>query len=184
MSHVLPILFSMLLFTTSLQAAKGPRVKKDIEFANVGGTDISSTDTDSTNWNLGLVYRYPFRNRSAKANYAIAKISTEKSDIALQSVEQDIRVDVRRSVRETKSGIQRVAAARKNAELQNKKLEAEQKKYDNGMSTSFEVLTFQNDLADAELSQIRAALDYVKSLTALERSKGTLLEARGLSLGN
>ena len=101
----------------------------------------------------------------------------------MQNQEQDIRVDVRISARSVESGIKRVEAARKNVELQQKKLEAEQKKFDNGMSTSFEVLTFQNDLADAELGRIRAALDYVKSLTALERSKGTLLEARNLSLG-
>jgi len=44
------------------------------------------------------------------------------------------------------------------------------------------VLTFQNDLADAELSLIRAGLDYVKALTALEKAKGTLLEARHLGL--
>jgi acetyl esterase/lipase len=40
MSHVLPIVFSMLLFATSLYAAKGPRVKKDIEFANVDGKSL------------------------------------------------------------------------------------------------------------------------------------------------
>ena len=81
------------------------------------------------------------------------------------------------------SGIKRVEAADKNVDLQREKLDAEQKKFDNGMSTSFEVLTFQKDLADAELRMINAALDYTKSLTALERSKGTLLEARDLSLG-
>ena len=97
--------------------------------------------------------------------------------------EQTVRIDVRRSVRAVDSGIKRVAAARENVRLQTEKLEAEQKKFENGMSTSFEVLTFQNDLADAELALIRAALDYTRALTGLERSKGTLLQARGLSLG-
>jgi outer membrane protein TolC len=144
---------------------------------------FTTTDSEETDWRVGLRYTYAFRNRTSKANYAIAKLNTEKSDVGLQNIEQEIRVDVRRSARNLESGLQRVEAARKNVELQEKKLEAEQKKFDNGMSTSFEVLTFQNDLADAELGQIRAALDYLKSLTALERSKGTLLEARGLSMG-
>ena len=65
---------------------------------------------------------------------------------------------------------------------QQKKLDAERRKFGNGMSTSFEVLSFQRDLADAELAEIRAALDYVKALTGLERAKGTLLESRGLAL--
>ena len=91
-------------------------------------------------------------------------------------------VEVRRAVRGVESGIKRVEAARVNVGLQQKKLDAEQKKFENGMSTSFEVLTFQNDLADAELSEIRARLDYLKALTALERSQGTLLESHGLSI--
>jgi len=66
--------------------------------------------------------------------------------------------------------------------LQTEKLEAEQKKYENGMSTSFQVLQFQNDLANSELSRIRAYLDYINSLAGLERAKGTLLESYGLSL--
>jgi outer membrane protein TolC len=145
--------------------------------------DSTSTESDDIDWSVGLRYTYTIRNRAAKANYAIAKLNTEKSDLGLRNTEQEIRVEVRRSVRNLESGLRRVEAAEKNVELQEKKLEAEQKKFDNGMSTSFEVLTFQNDLADAELSEIRAALDYVKSQTALEQSKGTLLEARGLSLG-
>jgi outer membrane protein TolC len=142
----------------------------------------TTTNSEDTNWSIGLRYTYSFRNRAAKADYAIAKHTTEKSDIALRNLEQTIRVDVRRAVRNVESGKQRIRAARKNTELQQEKLNAEEKKYDNGMSTSFEVLTFQNDLADAELRQIQAGLDYAKSLTALELAKGTLLEARGLRL--
>jgi len=142
----------------------------------------TTTDTDGLDWRIGLSYSVPLKNRQAKANYAIATLNREKAEIALQNVEQTVRVEVRQAARNVESGIKRVAAARKNVELQQEKLDAEQKKFENGMSTSFEVLTFQNDLADAELALIRAALDYVKAQTALERVKGTLLESRGLSL--
>ncbi len=100
----------------------------------------------------------------------------------MRNQEQLIRVDARRSVRAVVSGIKRVQAARKNVELQEKKLDAEQKKFENGMSTSFEVLTFQSDLADSQLALIQAGLDYARALTSLERSKGTLLESRGLAV--
>jgi len=104
--------------------------------------------------------------------------------ISLQDIEQTVRVEVRRAVRAVESGIKRVEAAQINVELQREKLDAEQKKFQNGMSTSFEVLTFQNDLADAELGEIRARLDYIKAVAALERSKGTMLESRGLTLAS
>ena len=142
----------------------------------------STSDNEGTNWRVGLLYRYPLRNRQAKADYAIARLNREKGVTAIQQAEQTIRVDVRTAVRNVDSGVQRVEAARKNVELQQKKLDAEQKKFENGMSTSFEVLTFQNDLANAELAEIRARLDYIKSLAALERATGTLLEARGMQI--
>ncbi len=150
-----------------------------------GGLGESITEIpklNNYNWATGLTYTIPIGNRAAKASYKVSTLNREKSEIELQSAEQDVRVDVRIAVRNVDAGIKRVAAARANVDLQRKKLEAEQKKFDNGMSTSFEVLTFQNDLADAELALIRAALDYIKSIAALEKAQGTLLEARGLTL--
>jgi outer membrane protein TolC len=138
----------------------------------------------SPQWFVSLAYAYPFGNRAAKSSYAISKINSEKSEIALESVMQDVRVDVRRSARAVESGYERVVAARKNTELQTKKLEAEQKKFDNGMSTSFEVFTFQTDLRNAQLLLIQAMLDYNKALADLERAKGTLLESKGLKLAD
>ena len=133
-------------------------------------------------WSATLVYRVPIGNRAAKANYATARLSREQSEIDLQNTVQTVRVEVRRAVRAVTSGFKRLEAARVNGALQLKKLEAEQKKYENGMSTTFEVRLFQNDLSEAELSRIRAGLDYARALTALERVKGTLLESHNLSI--
>ena len=145
---------------------------------------ISDTNTDASgdSWSVGLVYRYPLKNRQAKANHAIARINLEKSDVALRSAEQEIRVDVRTAGRNVDSGSKRVAAARANTTLQRKTLEAEQRKFENGMSTSFEVLRIQTDLSDARLAEIQAILAYMKALADFERAKGTLLQARGLAL--
>jgi outer membrane protein TolC len=145
---------------------------------------VDTVDRQSPDWGIALIYSYPIGNRAAKSSYAVSKINTEKSEIALESVLQDVRVDVRRSARAVESGYERVVAARKNTELQTKKLEAEQKKFDNGMSTSFEVFTFQTDLRNAQLSLIQALLDYNKALADLERAKGTLLESKGLTLAD
>jgi len=176
--------------TLNLEAAIRPATQEDTERlveilqpAQPNPSD-TTTDSESTDWRVGLLYSYPLRNRRAKASYAIARLTTEKGVAAVQQAEQTIRVDVRVAARNVESGVQRVEAARKNVELQQKKLDAEQKKFENGMSTSFEVLTFQNDLANAELAEIRAKLDYVKALAAFDRATGTLLEARGLQIGS
>lgn len=144
-------------------------------------TDINSGE-GGPDWSVGLVYSYPIGNRAAKATAANAEISNERSKVAVLSAEQDVRVDVRSAVRAVESGAKRVAAAHSNTILQQKTVDAELKKFENGMSTSFEVLRIQTDLTNAQVAEIRAVLDYNKSLANLERAKGTLLDSKGLKL--
>jgi len=160
--------------------------------ANYGpsGTSVGSMDEAIAralqrfefSWSTQLLYSVPIGNRAAKASFAQARLSREQSEVDLQNQEQTIRVEVRRAARAVDSGFKRFEAAQSNVVLQRKKLEAEQKKFENGMSTTFQVRQFQNELSEAELSWIRAGLDYAKGLTALERAQGTLLESRGLAL--
>ncbi|HEX6849763.1 MAG TPA: TolC family protein [Candidatus Polarisedimenticolaceae bacterium] len=133
-------------------------------------------------WSVELQYKFPIGNRAAKAAAANATLEREKAEASLLNAEQTVRVDVRTAVRNVESGAKRVKAAEASTILQRKTLDAEQKKFDNGMSTSFEVLRIQTDLSNARVAEIRAKLDYMKSLADLERAQGTLLEARGLKL--
>lgn len=157
----------------------------DIRSAIVGGpggaTVLTQTD-QGFDWSVAVVYGYPIGNRAAKANYAVAELTRQQSEVNMAAQEQDIRVDVRAAVRNVESGVKRVQAAQAATVLQRKTLEAEQKKFENGMSTSFEVLRIQTDLSNAQLAEIRAVLDYNKALADLERAQGTLLGARGLVL--
>ncbi len=139
-------------------------------------------DIENRRWTAALNYTIPLGNRAARAQYRMASLERQRAELELHNLEQSIVVEVRRAARAVESGFKRVEAARANVVLQRKKLEAEQKKFENGMSTSFEVLSFQADLANAELAEIRARIDYNKALAALERAQGSLLEARGLRL--
>jgi len=133
-------------------------------------------------WSVGAEFSIPIRNRAAKANAAVAALERQRAELQIQNLEQSVRVEVRTAARGVTSGEERIAAARKNVELQERKLDAERKKFENGMSTSFEVLTFQTDLANAQLRLIQAVIEYSKARVELERVTGTLLEARGMRL--
>lgn len=167
-------------------AASTPKDDQEIRTTIISGGAVNPTRVDQTDnsfdWSVALVYGYPIGNRAAKANYAIATLNREKTETGLANEEQSIRVDVRAAVRAVQAGVKRVQAAQANTVLQRKTLDAEQRKFENGMSTSFEILRIQTDLSNAQLSQIRAVLDYNKALADLERAQGTLLEARGLRL--
>jgi len=168
--------------TLDLTAVFNPD-RQDSDFVQTLPLPLNTNiETDSTDWRVGLIYGYPLGNRQAKADYSIATLNREKGEVDLQNVQQTVRVDVRTAARNVESGAKRIAAARANTQLQRKTLEAEQKKFDNGMSTSFEVLRIQTDLSDAQVREIQALLDHAKAVADLERAKGTLLEARGLTL--
>jgi len=134
----------------------------------------------NTNWTVGFEWRYAFGNRAGRADYSKRRIALNEAELGLLKAEQLVRVQVRRAVRAVETDAKRAQASTVNVRLQEKKVEAEQKKYENGMSTSFEVLTFQNDLAAAESGLVSALSDYNKSLTALAHTTGTLLEDRGI----
>jgi outer membrane protein TolC len=135
-------------------------------------------DRNQTSWTVTLNLSVPIGNRLAQAGFLNAEHALNQSRYDLQRLEQVARVEVRNAVRTVETDLKRVKAAQVNVRLQREKLAAEQKKFENGMSTSFQVLQFQTDLATAESRENQAIVDYNKSLAELERVKGTLLEAR------
>ena len=71
------------------------------------------------------------------------------------------------------SNLKRVEAAVAARELAEKRLEAEQSKFEVGMTTNFFVVQAQRDLRDAQNSELRALADYRKSLVTFERVAGS-----------
>ena len=74
---------------------------------------------------------------------------------------------------QVESTLKRLEAARAARELSEKRLENEQSKFEVGMSTNFFVVQAQRDLLDAQITELRAALDYQKALVAFERVQQT-----------
>ena len=73
-------------------------------------------------------------------------------------------------------GAAAVDAATASMVLAERNVEAEQTKFDNGLSTNFQLSQIQEDLANAQLALIRAHLDYRKSMVGYREATGTLLD--------
>jgi len=157
---------------------------EDVALRPLGFNDSASEvfNNDIYDWTVGLRFSIPIGNRSAKATAARSKVRYEQSQMSLEDTERGILVEVRVAVRSVETFQKSVDAARANVLLQRKKLEAEQKRYDNGMSTSFQVLTFQNDLTAALNQEIAAITAYNKSLAALGRATATIAQKRGVTI--
>ena len=119
-------------------------------------------------WTFGVQIGYPLGASTSHANLERAKLEYQQAQTQLKSMELQVATQVRESARNVQTNQKRVLSARASRELQEKKLEAEEKKQAAGMSTSFFVFQAQRDLAQARTAEIQAISDYNKSLVDLE----------------
>jgi len=145
------------------------------------GRDIRNLFSgDTRNITLGVAISFPFKNKTAEANLAGARIQKEQLQASVRSQEQIVEVDVRNSAQAVESARQRVLSAREarvNAEAQ---LEGEQRLYQVGRSTTFLLFQRENALANARASELRAETDYNKALADLQRATSTTLRANNV----
>src|SRR5690349_13034466 len=145
------------------------------------GRDLRNLFGGNTyNVTVGVAIQFPFKNKTAEANLAGARIQKEQLQASVRSQEQIIEVDVRNSAQAVESARQRVLSAREarvNAEMQ---LEGEQRLYQVGRSTTFLLFQRENALANARASELRAETDYNKALADLQRATSTTLRANNV----
>ncbi len=131
---------------------------------------------------VGLALALPIGNRSARADAVIAEARKRQLATSYDQTRQRVAVEVRNAILGLDTATQRIEAARAGLAAARTQLEAETDRFAAGLSTNFFVLTRQNDLARAEVTETSALTDYRIALTALARSTGTLLEERGIRI--
>ena len=138
-----------------------------------GSYGTALTDSFSTNfydWELGLKLSYPIGNRSANAQLTASRLNKAKQILSIKSLEKEIILEIRESIRQLKTDAKRIKASQIANKLAKEKLNAEEKKFEVGLSTSFNVLEFQDDLAQAESNQIKTIIDYNQSKVRFRQS--------------
>ncbi len=156
--------------------------KVGIDVDNYGNSIDDLRRGANKDWQVTMALGIPVGNRQAIANFTAADYALTQAQKGIETLELAARVQVRDAVRAVQTTLKRVKAAQVNVRLQKEKLAAEQKKFENGMSTSFQVLQFQNDLFTAQVRENLAMVDYNKAQVELERVQGTLLEARRVEM--
>jgi outer membrane protein TolC len=120
-------------------------------------------------WNVQVQFSYPIGTSSQEASYARAKIQLQQTQAQMRSTELQVATDVTSAALAVQNSLLAVQAAAATRELRQRQLEAEQSKFDVGMSTNYQVVQFQRDLADALNSELRAILNYRKALVEFQR---------------
>ena len=150
-----------------------------------GSYGNSLTDSLSTNyydWEIGVKFSYPLGNRAAKSKLSTSRLEKAQLILGIKDLEKEIILDIREAVRQLKTDSKRIKASTVAKQLAEEKLKAEEKKFEVGLSTSFNVLKFQEDLAEAQSNEIKTILDYKQSRIRFRRSTASTLKYHDVTL--
>lgn len=129
-----------------------------------------------------LTLTLPLRNRSAQAVHVRALLEQRQLETQMQQLKNAALLDVRNSYINLTQDRAQVAAASKARQLQQETFDAEQKKYQLGAATTYEVIQTQRDLTTAQANEIRALANLEEAKANYERALGRTLEVNHVTI--
>jgi len=173
------------VFTYGLAGSLVPTATGTPSAYLIGGYGQAIRNLGSVNTgtiSVGAAIQIPLHNRTAKANLANSRIQGEQLVATIQSQEQAVEVEVRNAVQAVDTAQRQVSTARaatKSAEIQ---LAGEMKRYQAGMSTTFIIFQFEDQLVTARTAELRAEANYSQALANLQRATSTTLRANQVTV--
>jgi outer membrane protein len=140
---------------------------------------VNSTAPDK---GVGLTLNIPLRNRAAQATQIRSELEYQQAQMRLQQIENQISIEVRNAQFGVEQNRASVASAQAAVDYAKQSLDAEQKKYQFGTSTTTLVLQNRSALATAESTLMSAMAAYEKSRVELDRAVGVTLDHAGISI--
>jgi outer membrane protein len=148
----------------------------------IGGTLNQLVNSTNPDKGIGLSLNIPIRNRAAQAAQIRSELEYRQLQMALQQTENKISIEVRNAQFGVEQNRASVASAQAAVDYAKQSLDAEQKKYQFGTSTTTAVLQNRSALATAESTLLSATAAYEKSRIEMDRATGTLLEHENISI--
>lgn len=142
-------------------------------FRQVVGTDFPAY---TFAFNVGV----PISNIGARAEAKRTELELQRARNDEEQTRQNIALQVRTAARAIDTSARNITAARTAREAAEQNLEAERRRYENGMTTNFQVLQVQQQLSDARARELQALVGYNKAVTAYHRAVGDLLDFRNI----
>lgn len=133
-------------------------------------------------WTAELNFAVPIQNRAARGASATANLEVDRFQALYDQERTVIEGEVRTAARAVDTAIKSIDANVKAREFQEKNLDAEKKRYENGMSTSFQITQIQDQLTQARSAEVQATVNYRTALAEYYRSVGALLDQEGVAI--
>ncbi len=180
---------------TGSQRLPDVRVNASYQASGLGGTEVirsggfpgtivgSGTATDFgrvlnqllgrdfPTWGVGFSVSYPLGKSAEEANYARAQLERTQTQERLKGTEARVVQQIRDAAWKIEMNAKRIDTTRAAHELAEQRLDAEQKRFEVGLSTNFLVIQAQRDLSQAKTNALSAVLGYVLSLVDFETAQ-------------
>lgn len=137
---------------------------------------------DFPSWVIGVNLGVPITNIGARAEAKRSELAYKQSLLAREQTRETITVDVRAAARNVDTAARSIVATRAAREAAEKNVEAERRRYENGMTTNFQVLQVQQQLSDARVRELQALVSYIQFVAAYHRAVGDILEVRNITV--
>ena len=135
-------------------------------------------------YNAAINFTIPIRNRAAQANNIIATLAARSDQANYQQIVNNAAIDVHNAQITLEQARITLAAAIKTRDLDQQTLDAEQKKYQVGASTLFNIVSDQNTLAAAESAEVRARVNLVEGKVNFDRAMARTLEVYNITIAD
>ena len=149
-----------------------------------GGTLNQLINSTASDKGAGITINIPIRNRAAQATQVRSEFEYRQAQLRIQQIENQIRIEVRNAQFGVQQNRASVASAQAAVDLARQSLDAEQKKYALGASTSTLVLQYQSGLTGALSTLVSAKAAYEKAQLELDRATGLLLEHANIEIAD
>jgi outer membrane protein TolC len=133
---------------------------------------------------VGVNVQIPIRNRSAQATNQRTILQLRQIEAQMQQLKNAAVVDVRNTYIALEQGRVQVATASEARKLQQQTFDAEQKKYQLGASTVYQVILTQRDLVTAQGAELRALANLLEAKAAYERAVGRTLDVNRVTIAD
>ena len=134
------------------------------------------------NYSAGFSLNIPIRNRAAQSDYVTSQLELRQNELNLQKTESQIAVDVQNALIGIQQARARYDASAHARELQQQTFEADQRKYDLGATTSYQVMQDQRDLANSVSAEVQALANYSHARIAFDQALGRTLDVNQISV--
>ena len=173
--------------TINLAVARNDRLW---DVSLVGGAsqirDRNTLSGSARTWEnyVGIQVEIPIGDLSTRQAEVQAQVNVRNQEIQLAEARQQLERDVANAVRDIGTRWRQYEIAQRALDLSRRKLEIEREKLTVGRSSNFQVLSFENDLRNAENARLNALISYLNAQAELDQTLGTTLESWDISLND